>query len=362
MNEDQLRDKHSETTNHLRRELLEKDAILEAYKQDHGKLEVLFNRIESAITPVQKLPFLGYDFSKAVSSSNCVAVLQVSDAHMGAVQEPTEIEGFGEYNPDISWKRQIDFVLLFLDWVEMHRGSYNIKECVLIATGDLISGDIHQELQVTNAFPTPVQVVKAAQVLTRQVQLLSQKFDKVTVEFVSEDNHARLTKKPQAKEAGMNSFNYIVGKMASIYLKDIDNVVFNLYPMYEKVIHVLNRQYLVCHGHGLVGWMGIPWYSIQRHLGKESSARLQVIMDDINKSKQVGFHKYIFGHYHTPFDNELYSCCGSVSGTDAYDHKSGRYGIPSQSAWMVHPKHGEFDRINFKLSTTRYDTIPFEGF
>jgi DNA repair exonuclease SbcCD nuclease subunit len=76
---------------------------------------------------------------------------------------------------------------------------------------------------------------------------------------------------------------------------------------------------------------------------------MQIIMNENMKAKEIGFHKYIFGHYHTPFNHPLYSCCGSVSGTDAYDHKSGRYSDPSQSAWMVHPKHGEFDRTDFNL-------------
>jgi hypothetical protein len=95
--------------------------------------------------------------------------------------------------------------------------------------------------------------------------------------------------------------------------------------------------------------MGIPWYSIERKVGKESQARMQIIMRDIERAKDVGFHRYIFGHFHTPFDSELYACCGSVSGTDAYDHKNGRYSRPSQVAWMVHQKNGEFNRTNFKL-------------
>ena len=65
-------------------------------------------------------------------------------------------------------------------------------------------------------------------------------------------------------------------------------------------------------------------------------------MDDITKAKDYGFHKYVFGHWHMPFDHPLYSCCGSVSGTTAYDHRAGRYAKPSQSSWLVHQKHGEY--------------------
>jgi hypothetical protein len=76
-------------------------------------------------------------------------------------------------------------------------------------------------------------------------------------------------------------------------------------------------------------------------------------MKDIERAKEVGFNKIVHGHFHTPFDTPLFSCGGSVSGTDAYDHGCGRHATPSQSAWMVHPKWGEFNRTNFQLN--RYD-------
>jgi hypothetical protein len=243
----------------------------------------------------------------------------------------------------------VKYVERVINWIAMHRHAYTVNELSILVTGDLISGDIHDELKITNAFPSPVQVVKAAEVLVEQVAILAPNFEKVTVEFISEDNHARLTKKPQAKEAGYNSLNYLVGYIAQSYLQKHDNVVFNLYPKFEQVVHVSTRQYLICHGHGIMGWMGYPYYSIERKVGKESMARMQIIMNDNLRAKEIGFHKYIFGHWHSPFNHTLYSCCGSVSGTDAYDHKSGRYSDPSQSAWMVHPKHGEFDRTDFNL-------------
>ena len=84
-------------------------------------------------------------------------------------------------------------------------------------------------------------------------------------------------------------------------------------------------------------------------IGKEAKARLQIIMDDKSKADAIGFHKFVFGHYHTFFETDLYSCCPSVSGTDAYDHKSGRHSDPGQSAWIVHPKLKEINFNNFRL-------------
>jgi len=72
-------------------------------------------------------------------------------------------------------------------------------------------------------------------------------------------------------------------------------------------------------------------------------------MEDQSRAQKIGFHKYLFGHFHTDISLDLYDGCASVSGTDAYDHKEGRFGTPGQCSWMVHPKRGEFNRTNWNL-------------
>jgi hypothetical protein len=348
LTEKDLKEKHSERYQELESQIKEKEQILEGYKKEHGKLEVFFNKVIDNISPVVTLPQVYFNpMSGTKNLSPTTPVMQIGDAHMGEVQDSGEIEGFNEFNSTICERRQVNYTVDFIKWVNVHRHGYNINECVVLVTGDLISGDI-QMMNITNEFPITVQVCRASEVLCKQIALLAPHFKKVTVHFIVEDNHARLTQKPQMKEAGVNSMNYLVGMMAKAYLERHTNVEFNIYPMFEKVVHVENTQYLICHGHGVQGWGGIPYYGIERKVGKESQARLQIIMREIERAKDVGFHKYIFGHWHTPFDMPLYACCGSVSGTGAYDHKAGRYARPSQASWMV-GKHGEFNRINFDL-------------
>ena len=348
----ELRAKLSPEIAELKRRLKEKDQILENYKKEQGGLESFFRDVRETITPIEPLNNI-YQVASSASAiavdSPCHAVIHSSDGHMGAVQDANEIEGINAFNPDICKNRQIGFVLDFIKWISVKRKMYKIDNLTHIVTGDMISGDIHDELRVTNAFPTPIQVVEAGKLLAKQITMLSQCFINVTVEFIVEDNHGRLTKKPQAKEAGMNTHNYVVGEIAKAYVRGIKNVTFNIYPMNEVVVHAANRQYLICHGHNVRGWMGVPWYGVERKVGKESVARMQMIMEDISRAQKIGFHKYVFGHFHTPIDMDLYSCAGSVSGTDAFDHSAGRYSKPSQPGWIIHPKKGEFDRTNFKL-------------
>lgn len=351
LDEDQLKGRHDEEKQQLHRELSAKEQAIKEYRKEHGRLEVFFNRVIANIDPIGTLDsvFEKTYRKKRKSETEVIPVGHVTDSHMGAVQEADEIEQFNEYNPDICDKRNIGFIQSFIDWVLLHRNVYNIRNCRLIYTGDLISGDIHDELRVTNAFPVPEQVVRAAQIHTKQIALLSPYFETVIVDFLTEDNHSRLTKKPQAKEAGINSYGYLIARMMEAYLGKHENVTFNIHAMNEKVISVLNRNYLITHGHNIKAWMGVPWYGIERRVAREATARQGIIMDDVLRAKDVGFNKIVHGHFHTPFNTVLYSCGGSVSGTDAYDHGNGRHAEPSQSAWMVHPKYGEFNRTDFKL-------------
>lgn len=346
--EEQFRAEHSEKVEELRRKNKELESRLQMYRREHGKLQVFFDEVKEAITPVKEYePVITKD---AVKKGTLVQpAFQITDTHNGAKQEPDEIEGFNAFNPDIAHERSIRFAEKAVRWVNYQKLAYRIEEVTVIFTGDLISGDIHDELRITNAYPTPVQVVRSSDDIALQLQIIAPHFKKVTVEFLTEDNHSRLTKKPQAKEAGLNSLNYLVGYMLKEKISSLSNVVMNIYPMHEKVIHVNERQYLICHGHDVTSWMGIPWYPIERKVGRESQARLQLIMQDIERAKEIGFHKYVFGHWHTPFDISLYSCGASLSGTDAYDHQAGRYAKPGQTVWLVHPKHGEFNRTTFNL-------------
>ena len=345
---DEFKNENSELVQELRRQLDEKDRILNSYKAGHGQLEVFFNSILASVEAIKPKPIVYIPKEQTVKTT-VIPVMQITDGHMGAVQEAGEIEGFGEYSPEICKSRQLDFVHRYNRWTDRQRLAYNIDEVVVIVTGDLISGDIHQELQVTNAFPVTVQVVEAATVLAEQIAELSQNFTKVTIHFIGADNHGRLTRKPQAKEGGLNNLNYLVGKLAEAYVAKLENVEFNIYPMYEKVVTVGNRNYLITHGHGMKAWMGIPYYAAERKTGKEAQARMQLIMDQKLQMHEIGFHKMVLGHFHVPINAPLYSFCGSVQGTDAYDHEAGRYAPPSQAGWLVHPRYKEIGREDFEL-------------
>lgn len=339
ISEQEIRSQHAQDVQDLKRKLQAKEREISDYRASHGSISTLFDAIKDAI-PVYKAGKVTYKPGRDGKGAEIGVCMLICDSHYGAVQMPSEIEGFGEYSPEICEARSMKFVDEVIRWTKLNRQSYLIDYCHVLVAGDLISGDIHEELRVTNAFPVTQQVVGASRILASQILALAPHFKAVNVHFIVEDNHARLTKKPQAKEAGINSFNYLIGKMTEVMLCQAHNVHFNLYPQYEAVVDVEGRKYLLMHGHNIQGWMGIPYYSIERKSAKEAMKRMN--------TPDKRFHKIIMGHYHHPISHPNYWIGGSVSGTDAYDHKNGRYAEPTQASWLV-GRHGEFGRVDWKL-------------
>ncbi len=343
----------NEEVRYLRDEVRRMEIGRERYEKEHGGLKVLFMDLLGAVDAIDPPKI---DYRKPKKTRVATPVVHVShwtDWHYGAVQEPDEIEGFREFNPGILKAELRSCVREQLDWVELHRTNYTIDESRDLVTGDLISGGIHPELRWTNACPEPVQAIEAGELLAELIAMKAPHYKRVVVDFVTEDNHGRLTKKPQSIEAGLNCWGYVTGMYARERLRDFPNVEFNVYPQLQKVVKVGGRQYLLCHGHKVRGWAGFPYYGIERKVGREAVKRMRNVLKeaefDVRKAINVLFHRVVMGHWHAPLTHPWYWIGGSASGTTAYDHGEGRESDPIQCSWLVHPRHGEFDRTDWLL-------------
>lgn len=316
---------------------------IKTLEKDYGDLKGYFRELSLQLNDY-KFPPIRRIFTERAKRgrSKCVAVLHLTDWHLGKVQPADEIEGFDEYSPEIL-EVYIDNLLVdFIKWIEVQRTGYTIQDLYILDTGDNISGDIHKELSVTNAFPAPVQALRCGILKARTIAALSPYFKNIIVNYITPDNHGRLTKKPPAREAGLNTHNYTVGHIAKTMVSDLDNVLFNIYYSHTKSVEVSTRRYLITHGHGVMGWAGFPYYGIERLTASQALIRL-------NEPDYNRFHKVVMGHWHSPLKHPYYWIGGAACGTDAYDHQKGRRAKPIQCGWLVHPVHGEFNTVDFLL-------------
>lgn len=346
----------AEEIKHLRDVVKQKDRERLSYEKEVGKLRVLFDEMADAIDALPP-PAVEYHRPRATKVETPVThVCHLTDWHDGAQQESLEIEGLNEFSPVILREYVRNYVKDNLDWLELHRKSYTVNDVHLLLTGDYISGGIHEELRWTNAYPEPVQAIKAGELIAEVVAMLSPHYERVIVDAITVDNHARLTRKPQSQEAGINTWNYPVLRFAKERLREHKNVDFRIHEMIFKLVECGGRRYLLTHGDRVRGWAGFPYYGLERLASREAQKRMKQALLESRKveadvAKVTGwlFDRVILGHFHAPLKHGKYWIGGSACGTTAYDHGEGREADPLQCSWMVHPGHGEFDMTDWRL-------------
>ena len=317
----------------------ELEAIVEQMRLQLSTREAMAAKVAEAVEALPPLPIKGPKVfgppTGQPSTSPISMFLKLSDWHIGEYIRAEETEGFGGYDWEKAQQRAHMITDKVIESARINRQSFTIEELVISAEGDFVSGDIHDELKITNEFPLPVQAAKAGALLREVIYKLSGHFKKVRVLEIGADNHGRLNKKPQAKQKSLNNANFMVYAVTNASLENIKNVEIVQPEGIKAVIRVAGFDFLVEHGDETKAWMGIPFYGLERTRAREAVKRMNT---------EKTFHYQSIGHWHVAgiiSGNILVN--GSLSGTSEYDHAQGRHGAPTQVSFLVHPKYGIFN-------------------
>ena len=90
---------------------------------------------------------------RKVTDLTGVPTLFASDWHWGEVVRPAEIGGVNEYNLAIAHKRAKNMLEVSTKLLTQHLSSARYPGICLVLGGDMLSGDIHEELTETNEVP-----------------------------------------------------------------------------------------------------------------------------------------------------------------------------------------------------------------
>ena len=318
---------------HLRAKVAELERKIKSERETTGEARVLTMALTEAIAAAEPTA-MTYSPPKKKQGAPITCVLHLTDLHNGEITKKDEVDGFNEFNPEIFTKRLEVLAAKIIDFVRVQRSGYHIPHLHILGTGDYVSGDIHEELKVTNAYPAPVQAVRAGYDLGALVALLAPHFEKVTTDWITSDNHGRMTRKNQAAEGGLNNWGYVVANVIKQHVSRLPNVEVTIHAKPSALLKVCKERYLTFHGHEIKGWAGLPYYGFDRRAAMEAVKRMNVA--------DAGFTKMVFGHFHVAVNTLLYNSGGSLSGTNAFDHSQGRHAAAHQTSWLVHPSHGEF--------------------
>lgn len=310
--------------------------------KDRGQYAELVGDLKRSIPAIDPYPRFKMNLSKNTAKTPVAAVIKLSDWQIGEVIDPKETEGFGRFDFSIAEQRVFKLVEKTSEWVQMHRSAgFTVPELHVFSEADIVSGNIHYELEVTNEFPVTIATSKAGVLLAEAIARWATLFPRVVVWEMSADNHGRLTRKNQAKQGAKNNFSRLAHEIANARLEKHTNVETVLSEGTKLLADVVGKKFLIAHGHHIMGQMGIPYYGMARDKAREAIKRMNT---------SLTFDYLSIGHWHVPaiIDGNIL-VNGSLPGTTEFDHMQGRHAQPSQVSFMVHPIHGVFDWTAWKL-------------
>jgi hypothetical protein len=261
-----------------------------------------------------------------------------SDWHWGEVVVKEEVAGVNEYNAKIGRIRAKKLVETTIDLAYNHMGRAKTQYpgCIVCLGGDMITGDIHEELLATNDRTPQQSVNDLTDVLAGCLDTMASRFGRLFVPCVV-GNHGRSTRKPRMKGRVYTSIEWLIYCNLERHFKKSKHVQFMIPGESDAYFSVFGHRYLLTHGDslgvkggdGIIGAMG----PIARGAIKVGRSEAQIGRD---------FDTIVMGHWHQYLTFPGVIVNNSLIGYNEYARLGLRapYSRPSQALWFTHPEHG----------------------
>jgi hypothetical protein len=256
-----------------------------------------------------------------------------SDWHWGETVFPTQINGVNEYNLEIAQRRArrlVEKTVMLLDSYEV-RPEY--PGVVVNLGGDMLTGDIHDELSETNDAPNMVALLDLFGVLKWSLSTLADRYGNVFVPCVA-GNHGRNTKKPRAKHRAFTNFDWLLYQFLARHFEGDARIRFFIPDGSDASYKVYGHRYLLTHGDqfrggdGIIGALG----PIIRGRQKKQSR---------NSAIDLAFDTMLIGHWHQFLALLEVIVNGSLKGYDEYAMQNNfGFQLPIQALWTTHHRLG----------------------
>jgi len=286
------------------------------------------------------------------SQTPCVVVAPVADWHYAEVIRLDDTGGINSFNRAVAVARVQYLVRKFLRWVEVERRGHELPECHIPVLGDMITGDIHDELVAYAEVPTPQAVVEVSRLLAWYIRQVSTSFQRTAVHFVKVDNHSRLTRKPQTKRRGTNSWNHVICALLRELLRDNPQIDIVEYESPRAEIKIGDAVYLAGHGDGVRANFGLPHYGFTRQDG-------HLARQFMSQGKR--FDERLRGHWHVAEAGVHGILCGCLCGMSEFnDQRTSLWTPAAQVSFIVHPRHGWYNFTRWHLGCIQSNTLTDE--
>lgn len=194
--------------------------------------------------------------SRKVDDLTGVPSILMSDWHWGEVVSPKEIGGVNEFNLKIAHERARTLVQVSLDLLFNHISTPKYPGIVVNLGGDMVSGDIHEELRETNEVNSMPTLLDVWGVLEWVLRAYLERFPHVHVVCVT-GNHGRTTHKPRMKRRNHTNFDWLLYQCLARSFSGVKNITFDIPDGPDALYKVYGTRYLLTHGDQFRGGDGI---------------------------------------------------------------------------------------------------------
>ncbi|WP_315743073.1 hypothetical protein [Bradyrhizobium sp. SZCCHNR1075] len=276
-----------------------------------------------------------------------------TDLHMGEVIDPDEIMGLNAFNPAIAERRAQRFFQAACEIGPRWAADTKVEGMLLNLGGDLISGDIHEELRITNGLTSHEQVRAVVSILIAGIKLLLKVYRRIHVTSVP-GNHARTTFKPTAKLYSKLSYDTLIAQMVADAFAGDARVTFQITPANDAIIPVLGYTAFLTHGDkmGTGGGQGFagPLLPIVRGTKKVEAQQARA-----QRRPDIIMH----GHYHHSANPGPVFSNGAFPGYSEYGNGlRASLELPQQWLFLIHETWGVRERAEIKLETPAIPARP----
>lgn len=296
------------------------------------ELEALLDRYQVVKPADMKVP--KWTTRKARKGSHrATALLCLSDLHLDERVDLAEMSGMNEYDRAIAERRLENVVEGTVKLASTYVSGVEWDGIVVALNGDILSGDIHDELARTNEAPTTASVTHWVPRLASALRYLADEFGQVFVPC-TDGNHDRTYKKIPAKQRAESSFAWVVYNWLADVLRDDERITFSITTAPGQVYPIYGTTFHQSHGDAFrsAGGVGGLYPSMLKHIHR---------LDAMWAAQGVSVDCHLFGHWHQLIFGPNFCVAGSLKGYDEYARSAAfRPEPPRMPLLIVTPERG----------------------
>lgn len=259
----------------------------------------------------------------------------LSDTHFDEVVSLEQTGGVNEYNRAIAEKRLSKFAEKTIVVTRDLMSGFDTTHLDLPFGGDMVSGNIHEELARSNEAEIMDTVDHWSEKLAEVVVTLAKEFNTIHIPCVV-GNHGRNTKKPRHKGRIRDNFDWLIYRNVQRILKNnTNNVTMQISESTDVLWETMGHTYCLTHGDQASGGQG--WGGIFSPITRLYEKKLKAY-----SGRNQRFDYLIMGHWHQFIDAGTIVVNGTTKGYDEFAHNLNfRPEPPQQAFWLTSPEHGK---------------------